>query len=175
MPSKHRTLLVDACAVGCPLILVMAVRTFFTPAPSDASPAGAAPTPPAAPAAAPAPVKLDPQQQKAAEWVASLASVKGLTSPLDHPTAAPPPRPEPKIDNEPTPEPAPAVDPLAGLKLSGILGNDDGGLAAISGKIYRVGDQVRPGLKLKGIDAKTNTVIFTLDNGSEIKLHRKPQ
>lgn len=179
MSSKHRTLVIDAAAVACPLILVVAVRTFFAPAPSDASP-----TKPATSAAAPVIVpvataaKLSAEQQKAVDWVSTLAPMKGLVSPLDHPVAAPPPRPAHEPESQApdaTPEPIPASDPLGGLKLTGILGNDDGGLAAINGRVYKVGDFVRQGLKLKLIEAKSNTVVFTLDDGTELKLHRKQQ
>jgi len=176
--SKQRTLLVDAATVSCPLILVVAVRTLFTPAPSQASAPKASPaqpTPAVVPVAGPA--KLTPEQQKALDWIAGLPPMTGLVSPLDHPIAPPPVVQQAAHEPDPEPAPAttPAVDPLAGLKLSGILGNETGGLAAINGRVYRVGDVVRPGLKLKLIDARTNTVTFSQDDGSELKLHRKQQ
>ena len=180
MSSKHRTILLDACAIACPLILVVAVRTFFAPAPSAAgtSPApGGTQVPAVIPVAAAA--KLTPDQQKAADWIAALPPMKGLASPLDHPVpATPPPSIEPQTAaGEPVdqPEIAPVVDPLAGIRLTGILGNKDGGLVAINGRIYKVGDPVRPGIKIKLINAATSTVTFSLEDGTELKLHRKEQ
>ena len=87
----------------------------------------------------------------------------------------PPPPPVQPAAPEPAPEaaPAPAIDPLANLKLSGILGNETGGLAAINNRIYKVGDTVRRGLTIQSIDARTNTVILRQSDGSELKLHRK--
>jgi hypothetical protein len=173
----NRTLLTDAATLAAPLALVLAARAFFAPAPSIAGSTPAAQQslpPPAAPTQL---AKLTPEQVKAADWLASMPSFKGMTSPLDHPVAAPAPIPDPAPTvevSEPDPAPSPAADPLAGLKLTGILGNDQGGLAAINGRIYRIGDTVRPGLVLKLIEAKTSTIVFVREDGTEIRLRRAP-
>ncbi len=180
MASSHRTLLVDALTLATPLALVLGVRVFFAPAPTAPSAAAAVSHQTSTPLPAPvAPAKLAPEQQKAADWLAALPSPKGVASPLDHPVpAAPPPQAEPQTQvTVPTldPSPEPELDPLQGLKLTAILGNANGGLAAINGRVYKAGDLVRTGLHLKRIDAKTSTVIFSRDDGSELRLCRPPQ
>lgn len=172
MGSPNRTLLIDAATLAAPLALVLAARVFFAPAPSMAGPAPASQQPPAPPAAPAAKQDLTTEQRKAADWLAANSVFKGIASPLDHPVAAPPtPAPEPtSVAQEP--EPAPPENPLAGLKLTGILGTDSAGLAAINGRVYRVGDQVRRGLIVKSIDAKTGAVVFSQEGGQDLTLRR---
>jgi 2-oxoglutarate dehydrogenase E2 component (dihydrolipoamide succinyltransferase) len=176
--STNRTLLTDAATLFAPLALVLGARVFLAPIPSMASSTAASQQTLPPPAAAPAAAKLSPEQKKATDWLAALPSFKGLASPLDHPIAAvvPAPAPDPvaAAPDSPAPDPAPAVNPLAGLKLTGILGNDSGGLAAINGRVYRIGDTVRPGLVLTLIEAKTGTIVFKRDDGTELSLRRPP-
>jgi hypothetical protein len=104
-----------------------------------------------------------------------------LASPLDHPklivVSAEPPHasvattPAPAVAAQPA---QPAADPLAGLSLTATLRTREGaGMAAINGKIYRVGDEVRPGCKLSSVDTNKNRADFTLADGSTASLGRK--
>jgi len=173
MPSKRRTLVLDALMLSGPLLVVVGVRAFLAPAPS----VGATPAPGGgqAPAIVPvvAPTKPSPEQQRAAEWIAGLGPLTDLRSPMAHPEPPPSP-PKPTIE---TPKPPGAVrapeDPIAGLKFTGILGNnEDLGLAAINGRIYRVGEEVRKGVRLTRIDARNYVIVLTVPDGTERTLRR---
>ena len=91
MPSKQRALLLDAAAASCPLILVVAVRTFFAPAPSEAGAPRNNPPPPGPAIAAPA-GPLTPEQKKAADWIADIARKRGdldrVTALYERPSSA---------------------------------------------------------------------------------------
>lgn len=174
MPSTRNALLLETAAIACPLVLIMGVRTFLAPAPTSAATSPQASLMPAA--ATPAPQRtLSIQQTKAQEWVALARTTRTLASPLDHPTPIPPPKVVVE-HTEPTPEPvaAPAANPVEGLTLTGVLGNESGGLAAIGNKIFKIGDKVRPGVELTKIDARANAITLRLDDGTEVVLRRKP-
>ena len=174
MASKRSLILLDLGAVATPLLLVLAARSLMSPAPSK----GDAPQSPynsAAPAAV-VPVvqhKLSPEQELALQWISAIGSRTGLVSPMAHPTlAVVAPKPE-ESAVEPAPEPAPRASPVNGLKLTGIVGTSEGGLAAVNGKVYKVGDAVRPGIKLIRIDARSNKIVLQADDGTEFTIRRK--
>lgn len=177
---RMRKVLPEAIAICAPLAVLAGVHVLFAPPPPqpDASGGPAAVVPTGLVQAATA--KLSPEQEKAADWVKSLAADAKLVSPLDHPVAAtvavaaavqpegeataPEPEPEPDV---PTPQ------PLAGLKLTAVMGNAQGGLALINRKVYKIGDAVRPGVTITGIDVKHNLVRFKLEDGSVAQLKRE--
>jgi hypothetical protein len=160
-------------AVGGPAALVGLAHLLMTPAPA---------TPPSNGLAASTPTLMPvggrktgtAEQARAAQWVRSLGT-GALASPLDHrapPPVAEPPKAQPEV-KPPAPPPTPAENPLAGLSLTATLRQKDGsGLAAISGKIYRVGDQVGRGCKLVGIDTSENKVELQLPDGTKAQLSR---
>jgi len=50
------------------------------------------------------------------------------------------------------------------------MGNQTRGLVTISGKVYRVGDVVKPGLRLTAIDLRGGSVSLTSDAGDVLVL-----
>jgi hypothetical protein len=167
--TTRSLILVEVGAVAAPLILVLAVRSLMTPAPSmggtqayDNAPAAVLPV---------VEKKLLPEQVKALDWIAHIGSHADLRSPMAHPDlVAPAP-----IDqhDEPTPEPIPATNPLAGVKLTGIIGTSEGGLAAVNGRIYKIGETVRPGLVLARINARANLIVLKAADGTEVTIRRR--
>jgi hypothetical protein len=178
MDPKRRTQLTEIAALAAPLVLVVFVRVVMTPASASAANAKAAAAP-AAPVSAP--VKpLTPEQTRAAEFVRSLegpAALASLNSPLDHPKPPPPhTAPEaPKVAAEaPLPPQTPDPKPLEGLKLTATLrAGQGGGMAAINNKIYKVGDEIRPGFTLVSVDAAANTVEIKVPGGETLPLGRE--
>jgi hypothetical protein len=170
-----RSVLMQIAAVSAPSVLV--VLNSFGPTPPaapDANPASVT-----VPVAAPAP-KATPHQVRAREWADAQPVGPRLTSPLDHPVAAAPapvathvePEPAPVV---PDPEPVNVADPLSGLRLTALLGGRTGSLAMIDGKIFRVGDEVRPGCTLKSIDAKADRIEVSRPDGTTASFGRIEQ
>lgn len=156
------------------MALIVAMRALLAPSPATATAHGPAPAvappSPAPTAPSPAPATATPEQTRALEWLATFRPGT-LDSPMDHPAPAAafamPVEPEPTPTAEATPE-----NPLAGLRLTAILGNSEGGLAAISGRVYKAGDTIRPGLTVRAIDAYANTVTLALPDGTTTLLAR---
>jgi hypothetical protein len=182
MPSKKRNMYLEGAAVCGPLAVLGAAHFLFSPPPPAPDPSGTGGLIPANLPVAAARV-LTPEQAKATEWARALPSGVVLSSPMDHPdlvAPAPPaqvPDPEPVI-TEPDPTPAiataPALSPLTGLRLTAVVGNAQGGLAMIGGRVYRVGDTVRAGATLTGIDIGAGTVECTLSDGT-IQILKRPE
>jgi hypothetical protein len=162
--------MLEALALAGPLLVVSGSRLFFGSDPSAMSaqvvPAAATPVPVSMKAAT-----LTPEQQAAAAWITSVSALPDLASPMNHPVPAPrhveSPRPV-----EPT-RIVPVASPVADLTLTGVLGNTSGGLAAINGKVYRIGDRVKPGLRLIAIDVKLNAIELQGDNGTVYRMIRE--
>jgi hypothetical protein len=178
VPSKYRTLSIEAAAVCAPLAILAVTHLMMTPPPAPPDASGGATLMPVNTGGGNAP--LAPEQAKAAEWIRALPADLSMASPMDHPIPAyvpPAPRVEPQPENtpEPTPEPEPIVPvarPLEGLRLTAVVGNGDGGVAMINGKIYRAGAAVREGITLKSVDVKAGIAHFTLADGTEASLVR---
>lgn len=166
--------MIQAGAVCGPLAALGVAHVLFAPLPPPPDASGGASLVPASLAGA-AERALTPEQARAAEWAHSLPADVALESPMDHPTivvAAPPPQHEPEPTPEPVvPEPAPAAPTLDGLRLSVVMGNEQGGMALINGKVYRPGDTVR-GMTIRSIDAKENTVHIAAADGTVLVLKR---
>lgn len=175
MPSNKRYL--EAAAVCGPLVLLAAAHVLLTPPPPAPDPSGTNGLIPANLPVAPTAV-LTPEQIRAAEWSRTPPAGE-MTSPMDHPelvrVTPRPPDPEPRIaDPIPIPVQTPARNPLAGLRLTGVMGNAQGGLAMFAGKVYKVGDDIRPGVRLTAIDIEAGTVECTLADGRVEVLKRSP-
>ena len=170
---RNRLQIAELSAITLPLVLVMIGRSALSSPPPIATTiqvSGPTVAHPAAGALKP----LTAEQTKAKDWVRQLPANLELVSPLNHPV-------EIVIAPEPTPEPEPEVvkplppriNPVNGLKLTGVLGNEEGKLAAINGKIYRIGDEVRKGLKLTSIDPRDSVVTLTDSKGEMYTLKRE--
>ena len=172
--SRQNRLLIEFAAVVSPVVLVYLGRSLL------ASPAPVSNTVPVSgPAIAPTPAvqakPLTPDQRRAADWVKQLAPAASLVSPLNHPVEVVIARPsDPEVQPDPIPPPPiPRTSPILGLKLTGVLGNSDGQLAAINGKVYRIGQEVRPGIKLIEIDARNSRIVLESRAGEKFELKRE--
>ena len=178
MSARNKAVIAEAAAVAGPLIVLSVARLFLGSAPvvSSADPGASAPAPVVETAARP----FTAEQERAAAWLKGLIAASPTASPMDHPVVLarvqkdqdPTPQPQPQAD--PGPAIAPAGDPLAGLRLTAVLGNSTGGLAAINGRIYKVGDRIR-GLSVTAIDIKNNAVEFETADGTPLRLKREHQ
>ncbi len=182
MNSKSRSLLIQAASVAAPSLLIVAMRFVLVGGPDVASavgsgqvaPALAAPSPDAA---VPAAVRqLTPEQQRAADWRGLLRYDANLESPMDaraNVVLMAPKKVEPVTPVKTAPVAAPKASPLQGLTLTSFMGNLSGGLVVISGKVYRVGEEVRPGLLLANIDFRNATVTLQNLDGETFTLVKK--
>lgn len=171
--SRNRSRLIQAGAVCGPLAALGVAHVLFAPLPPPPDATGGASLVPASLAGA-AERPMTPEQTRAAEWAHSLPADGALESPMDHPTivVAAPPQREPEPTPDPViPEPAPAAPTLDGLRLSVVIGNEQGGMALINGRVYRPGDSVR-GMTIRSIDAKENTVHLAAADGAVLVLKR---
>lgn len=172
---QHRRKLASQIgAIGAPLLVVLAARVLLAPVPG-ASAASSLTTVVATnvPAGGASAVPLSPAQQRAVQW-ANEVVWGGLHSPLCRLPEAPAPTvPTPTVR---TPEvaPRPALpppsreDPTLGLRLTAIMGGADTGMVLINGKLYRAGDEVKPGLRLRDVDARNNRVTLADDRGEYV-------
>lgn len=161
-----RSVLMQIAAVSTPSVLV--ILNSFSPA-APAAPATSTDST-TVPVVVPGP-RTTPEQVRARQWADAQVVGAGLASPLDHPIAAPAPAPAvARVDPEPAPviepEPVNTEDPLSGLRLTALLGGRSGALAMIDGRIFRIGDEVRPGCKLLSIDAKADRIEVARPDGT---------
>jgi hypothetical protein len=172
MHAKQRKLMIEIAAIAGPIIVLACTRLLMTPSSAGAQTIAPAALLPVAQGAGAGP-SLNPDQRRAADWVKALDPGEKLESPLDHPKPAPVqvkrPVQEPVVHEAPR---APTEDPLAGVKLSSTMRSKDGGIASINGKVYRVGDDVRPGCKLITVDTAQNCVEIKTPDGKTVRIGR---
>jgi hypothetical protein len=72
----------------------------------------------------------------------------------------------------PPPAPVPKMNPVEGLALTGVLGDQRQSIVAISGKVYRVGDRVKNKLTVTAVDSRRLSVTLTDDEGVEYVLKK---
>jgi hypothetical protein len=162
--AQRNTPWLMAGAMIAPLAIVTALRTFVGGAgvaPADAAASATAPMlepeAPSAPLGAPSPAHA-----RALEALLAMRRDPVALSPLDHPEA---PIDAP-VDAHHTPAPTPgdaqrpARSPVADLTLSSIMRSSRTDLAGINGRIYRVGQEVRPGWTVQSIDADASRVVL---------------
>ena len=167
-----RSVLMQIAAVSAPSIIV--VLNSFSPAPKAAPSAN--PDSVTVPVSAPAP-RATAEQTRAREWADAQAVGPRLASPMDHPAVTAThveAEPAPVIP-DPIPEPLSEEDPLAGLKLTALLSGRSGSLAMIDGRIFKVGDEVRPGCTLRSIDAKADRIEISRPDGTNARFGRIEQ
>jgi len=174
MTKKHRATLIESAAVCGPLAVLAAAHLVFTPLPPAPDPTGAAGITPAKLSVTPVRT-LSAAQARALEWSAAQQPGVALTSPMDHPTSYEAVAPVTTQIPEPIavePSTDPAVQALASLRLTAVVGNAQGGLAMINGKVYKIGDTVRPGITITEIDVQAGTAVCKAANGSTRTLKR---
>lgn len=169
MTTRHKLRVIQGAAVVAPLALFALIRLAVMPAPAAAH--ADAPPPEPAPVAPPA-KPLTQAQQAALNWIALQGASADVPSPLDHPVpkpviVAPPPK-APHHQHEPT-------SPLDDIRVTGIIGNNEGGMAVVNNKIHRPGEEVAPGITIESIDARLNQVTLKLPDGSTVKLDKNEQ
>lgn len=174
MNKKRRSQLGQTATIAAPVLLILGLRTVFTSGPSDASAASwtggsTAPVPEVVTTPSQPVVALTHEQQHAMDWRATLNFDTPLESPMDArvevvllPTQVP--------DPVPVATQAPAVNPIEGLVLTATMGNQNSAIAAISGKVYRLGEEVRPGWKLTSVDVRSGRILLTSDSGETAEL-----
>jgi len=64
----------------------------------------------------------------------------------------------------------PVAPVLEGIKLSGVFSANETTMASFNGRLYRPGQEVRPGVKISSIDARARKVILELSDGREVEL-----
>lgn len=179
--ERNRRRLLPAAALAAPILTVLVLRAMGTGHP--ASSMGA--TPPTHPSAAePAPTQADGEPpraplatraelDRAMAWLRERSGVLPARSPMDF---------EPAIAPAQTPAPAPVPEaprasrptrPAGVMNLTSVMANDEGGLAAINGRVYRLLDEVEPGWRIVEIDAKSLAVRLEGPERRRVELTRK--
>jgi hypothetical protein len=157
--------MLEVAAVGAPLVVFLSVRIALAPGPASAGAMPVAAAPGAAETGGEGAPKLSAAQDRALKWIRGLPAGP-LASPMLHPRVNVPTEASKGEDDSPP-------DPLAGLKLNGVLGSGERGLATISGKIYRIGDEVRPGIKLRAVDARAGWAELERPDRTVVRLKRE--
>jgi hypothetical protein len=175
--DKRRKLMAHVGTISAPVLALAGARVFLAPPPAAMSDSTV--TQVAIVSAPPSKVTLSAAQQRAIDWAGTLRT-EGLKSPLcrrierpSQPLAATPP--EQPDTHAPDPEPAPREDPTLGLRLTAIMGTVESGMAMVNGKVYRVDDEVKPGLRVVFIDARNNRIILEDAMGEQHTLGRVEQ
>lgn len=161
MNSRVQVRLIQAGAVAVPVVAVVVFKLMSgsAPAPSVASPmpgSGASVVAPAAP--------MTTDQKRALEWSKAQESKEAVSSPLTPPEA--------RAGNGAGKAPSPAVPSVVGVEftLTSILKSGGTSIAAINGRLYRAGEQVKPGCVVESIDAKNFKVRIRRADGTLVEL-----
>lgn len=144
---------IQAGAVAAPVVLLVGLKMYV----GEPKPAAAESTP--APAAAAATGRPATAERPWSVVGGSSSSSKGAGAVQTR--SAAPAGEAPKSSQ---------TDLLAGLRLTAVLGTNSGGLATINGRICRVGDEVRPGLKVVKIDSRSSSVELETEDGETLHL-----
>lgn len=64
----------------------------------------------------------------------------------------------------------PVAPVLEGIKLSSVFSANETTMASINGKLYRPGQEVRPGVTIVSIDARSRKITLKLSDGREVEL-----
>ena len=154
-----------------PMAAVLAARVLSSTGPAEAP--AAEPEPASTPAAVLQPTVAAPPltdgQAAAVEYAAGLAGRAITRSPMV--------RPAPEQTTEPKTETLraapPPKDPVDDLTLLSVVGKGDRAIASISGRIYRLGDEVVDGWRIQAIDVRERRVTLAHADGRECIL--KPE
>lgn len=175
LDSRSHARLLWIGALLAPAVAVQAVRLVAS---VELAPAGATTVQAAAPAPALArqSVELTPKQTKALGWLGEGVPKLATRSPMlmpPRPKAADQQPTPADLDRAPTTKAAPSEpvdDRPIHLKLSGMIGSDTKALAAISGKLRHVGDEVAPGWTIERIDSHHRVVTLKHTDGRHFEI-----
>ncbi len=170
MMLRRQLLLAEIAAGAAPVVLLLLISGSSGPASTSAM--SVQTNTPTAPIAAPAKA-LSPEQARVREFVRGITLEPPMPSPMDHPSLHPVEVVEPRPDAG-GPRTVPN-DPLSALRVTSIVGNNEGGLALINGKVYKLGEQPTPGITIREIDARLNTVTLELPDGSIRKVEKRAE
>ncbi|MCC7389343.1 MAG: hypothetical protein IT431_11295 [Phycisphaerales bacterium] len=155
--------LLPVAGILAPVCAVLAARVFFTVGPAEAP--GAVPAGQALPslttAAAPGRTRLTDAQAAALAYLGSLTRGEEIDSPMARPSA---PTAGP-ITADPDLPAVPSYDPTQDLALSSVMGTGPRGIASISGRIYRLGEEIIAGWTLTAVDVRNRTATLTNTDG----------
>ncbi|VAX42625.1 hypothetical protein MNBD_PLANCTO03-567 [hydrothermal vent metagenome] len=146
-----------------PLAAVLVVRIMFGGGPAEA-PAAMLESASALPADLATETQATPltdEQQAAIDFLRIEVTPRPLRSPLARP-AAPMVVDEPIVPEQFEPKPD---DPSEHLVLTSIVGKGDRALASLSGKVYRIGDEVGPSWHLSEINTAERQITITSESG----------
>lgn len=164
MNTKLRVRLLQSAAVATPVVAIVIFKMVSGSTPDSTNAATATPAPTAATAAAPIPAAT-PEQQRAKEWAGKQSPSTPVASPLTPPEA--------RHTQVPGEQPAAPVTPrVVGVEysLTSVLKARDSAIAAINGKLYKIGDQVKPGATLVAVDTVKFTARIQRADGSFVDL-----
>lgn len=179
--ERTRRRLLPAAALAAPLLTVLVLRALGTGYP--ASSIGA--TPPinaSAAEPAPAPTHTEPPRatlatraelDRAMAWLRERSGVLPARSPMDFEPALAPAAPAAPTPAPEAPRASRPTRPAGALSLTSVIANDEGGLAAINGRVFRVLDEVEPGWHIVEIDAKRLAVRLEGPERRRVELTRK--
>lgn len=116
---------------------------------------------------------VTPEQTRAIQWLRLRAVDVKVRCPMGQ--LAIQPLPPVILDTDPVPVPTPHAgpDPLKALAVTAIMTGDEGSLATINGKVYRLGASPLEGWTVTLIDPDQRLVKVTGANGSVVALYMK--
>lgn len=164
--QDRRKLAAQIGAVAAPLLAVAAARVLLAPLPGASAANSLTPVSGPGAMSAPPAVRLTAAQQRAVEWSERLPR-EGLTSPLCRRTDRQPGQ-GPMVVVRPDPSRGAHQPATSDLRLTAIMGGAQTGMVLINGKLYREGDEVKPGLTLRSIDARNNRITLADARGEYV-------
>ena len=163
--------LLPVVCILAPVCAVVAARVCFTVGPAEAPaavPAGQL-LPSLTTASTPGRTRLTDSQTAALAYLGSLQRGDELDSPMARPSA---PAAGP-ISKDPGQPAMPSYDPTQDLALSSVMGTGPRAIASISGRIYRLGEEIIAGWTLTSVDVRNRTATLTNADGRVCVLQHK--
>ena len=164
MNTKLRVRLLQSAAVATPVVAIVIFKMVSGSTPDTTNAASTTPAPTATTAAAAIPAPT-PDQQRAKEWAGKQDPSASVPSPLTPPEAR-----HAQVPGEQAP--TPITPRVVGVEysLTSVLKARDSAIAAINGKLYKIGDQVKPGATLVAVDTVKFTARIQRADGSFVDL-----
>lgn len=72
------------------------------------------------------------------------------------------------------PSPVLALDALASISISAIMGTDEFGMVSIAGTIHRLGDSIAPGWRIHQINGRDRFIVVIAADGTTRTLRLEP-